>query len=176
MLVSKPKGSGRVDKLPPNVRIRNHLQPGDIGSLTFLHGDLYSKEYGWDYTFEAYVAGPLSEFAKSHSQREKMWIVEKNGTIAGSIAIVEASGQEAQLRWLLLHPDLRGLGMGRILMEDALGFCKECGYHSVYLWTERRLTAAANLYRSVGFQLTEEKTHELWGTVVTEQRYDLRLR
>jgi len=35
------------------------------------------------------------------------------------------------------------------------------------------LAAAARLYESSGFQLTEENTHKLWGTVVTEQRYDL---
>ena len=172
---SKPKPSGRSDKTPANVLIRNDLRPGDIASLIFLHGTLYAKEYGWDHTFEAYVAGPLSEFAKSHSQREKIWIVEKNGMIAGSVAIVKTPQNGAQLRWLLLSPDLRGLGIGRMLMDDALRFCRECGYDSIFLWTEGRLTAAAKLYQSVGFQLTEEKTHELWGTVVTEQRYDLKL-
>jgi GNAT superfamily N-acetyltransferase len=161
--------------LPAGISTRSHLRPGDIGYLTYLHGTLYSKEYGWDHTFEAYVAGPLSEFAKSHSDREKIWIVEKNGTVAGSIAIVQSSRENAQLRWFLLHPDLRGLGIGRKLMHEALLFCRDAGYGSVFLWTEARLEAAASLYRSFGFQLMEEKTHALWGTIVTEQRYDLKL-
>lgn len=171
------KGSELIHsgKLPVNVLIRNRLRPGDIGSLTYLHGTLYAKEYGWDHTFEAYVAGPLAEFAKSHSDRDRIWIVEKDGTIAGSIAIVEASRDEAQLRWFLLHPDLRGLGIGRKLMQDALQFCRDAGYRSVFLWTEARLEAAAALYRTYNFKLTEEKTHQLWGTVVSEQRYDLKL-
>ncbi|MBI4429069.1 MAG: GNAT family N-acetyltransferase [Ignavibacteriales bacterium] len=156
-----------------NVIIRNDLRPGDIGSLILLHGTLYAKEFGWDHTFEAYVAGPLSGFAKSSSRSEKIWIVEKSETIAGSIAIVEASACDAQLRWLLLHPELRGLGIGKKLMDEALRFCRDCGYHSVFLWTEARLIAAARLYHSFGFELTEEKTHELWGTTVTEQRYEL---
>ncbi|MBI2619073.1 MAG: GNAT family N-acetyltransferase [Ignavibacteriales bacterium] len=158
-----------------NVTVRNDLRPGDIGALTFLHGSLYAKEYSWDHTFEAYVAGPLSEFAKSPSPREKIWVVEKDGKIAGSVAIVEVSLQDAQLRWLLLHPDLRGQGMGKKLTEEALRFCRACGYRSVFLWTEKRLNAAAQLYRVFGFKLTEEKTHKLWGTTVTEQRYELNL-
>jgi len=162
-------------KLPPGVSIRHDLRPGDIGYLTYLHGTLYAKEYGWDHTFEAYVAGPLSRFAKSHTDREQIWLMEKEGAIVGSVAIVQATQDAAQLRWLLLHPDLRGHGLGRILMQEAIRFCQEHGYRSVFLWTESRLTAAANLYRATGFQLTEEKTHELWGTVVTEQRYDLKL-
>lgn len=163
-------------KLPVNIGIRHDLKPGDIGYLTYLHGILYAKECGWDHTFEAYVAGPLAEFAKSRNDRERIWIVEKGGKIVGSIAVVEASREEAKLRWLLLHPDVRGRGIGRVLVEAAIDFCRENGYHSVHLWTESVLTAAASLYRSVGFELTEEKTHELWGKVVTEQRYDLKLR
>ncbi len=162
-------------RLPPDVTIRNHLQPGDMGYLTYLHAVLYSKECGWDHTFEAYVAVPLAQFAQSHTQREQIWIVEKGGQIAGSVAIAAGSEGKAQLRWLLLHPHLRGLGIGQLLVEEALHFCRKCGYQWVYLWTERSLKAAAELYRSVGFQLTEEKTHELWGTVVTEERYDLKL-
>jgi N-acetylglutamate synthase-like GNAT family acetyltransferase len=158
-----------------NVCIRNQLKPGDIGNLTYLHGVLYSQEYGWDYTFEAYVAGPLAEFAKARSDREQIWIVEKDGQIAGSIAIVEASEKEAQLRWMLLTPDLRGHGLGRYLAEAALNFCKDQGYSTVFLWTVSLLTVATRLYQSVGFQLTEEKTHRIWGAELTEQRYELKL-
>jgi N-acetylglutamate synthase-like GNAT family acetyltransferase len=160
-------------KLPPDITIRSTLRPGDIGYVTYLHGTLYAAEYGWDHTFEAYVAGPLAEFGKSRNDRERIWIVEKDEKVAGSIAIVGASTDEAQLRWLLLHPDLRGQGIGRILMDDAISFCRESHYSRVFLWTESALTAAASLYASSDFQLTEENTHELWGSVVTEQRYDL---
>ena len=157
----------------PNIKLRSHLQPGDIGYLVFLHGTLYAAEQGWDHTFEAYVAGPLAEFAKFQGERERIWIVERNGEVAGSIAIVEAADNKAQLRWLLLHPDLRGLGIGRLLIEEALSFCRESRYSLVFLWTVSALADAAKLYQAAGFRLTEEAARELWGTTVTEQRYDL---
>jgi GNAT superfamily N-acetyltransferase len=161
--------------LPPDVSVRHELKPGDIGYLTYLHGILYARECGWDYTFEAYVAGPLSEFARSQTERERIWIVESGGRIAGSVGIVEASASAAQLRWLLLHPALRRYGLGRTLMAEAVGFCRDRGYSSIFLWTVSALTAAASLYRSFGFKVTEEKTHEMWGATVTEQRYELKL-
>lgn len=151
------------------------MRPGDIGYLTYLHGVLYAQEQGWDYTFEAYVAAPLAEFARSHNERERIWIVERDGLVAGSVAIVEASKDSAQLRWFLLHPFLRGQGIGRLLAEEALSFCRASGYSRVFLWTVSALEAAARIYRSLGFQMTEENTHELWGATVTEQRYDLTL-
>lgn len=163
-------------KLPPNVSIRHEFKPGDIASLVYLHGSLYAAECGWDHTFENYVAGPLSEFAKSQSTREQIWLVDNGKRLGGSIAIVQASPETAQLRWFLLHPDLRGRGIGRYLMNEAIRFCRGKDYHSVFLWTEASLETAAGLYISAGFQLTEQKTHELWGTAVTEQRYDLSLK
>jgi ribosomal protein S18 acetylase RimI-like enzyme len=159
--------------LLPEVTIRSTLRPGDIGSVIHLHGTLYAAEYGWDHTFEAYVAGPLSEFARSQSKRERIWIIEKGRVFVGSIAIVEASSDEAQLRWFLLHPSIRGQGVGRYLMDEAMRFCREMNYSRVFLLTEKSLLAAAKLYEGYGFELTEEKTHELWGSVITEQRYEL---
>ena len=161
--------------LPADVQIRTELKPGDIGYLAYLHGVLYANEYGWDYTFEAYVAGPLAEFARFHTGRDRIWIVENNGSVSGSIAIVEASTEQAQLRWFLLHPTLRGKGIGRHLMEAAVNFCRAGRYSMIFLWTTSNLTAAARLYDSFGFHITEETTHEMWGAMVTEQRYELNL-
>jgi len=77
------------------ISIRNDLRPGDVGYITYLHGILYAPEQGWDHTFDAYVAMPLAEFAKSHSSRERIWIAEKEGKIVGSVAIVKFSEKEA---------------------------------------------------------------------------------
>ena len=162
--------------MSPDITIRHTLRPGDIGYVTYLHGTLYAAECGWDHTFEAYVAGPLAEFATGHRDRDRIWIVEAEGKVAGSIAIVEASPEEAQLRWFLLQPALRGKGIGKFLMNEAIGFCKEHHYSRIFLLTEISLTAAARLYESAGFQLTEQTTSKLWGSVVTEQRYVLNLR
>ena len=81
----------------------------------------------------------------------------------------------AQLRWFLVHPNSRGQGLGRQLIAGALAFCRERKFKSVFLWTVSELPTAAHLYKDAGFRLTEEKTHEIWGKVRTEQRYDLEL-
>lgn len=155
--------------------VRHDLRPGDLGFIVHLHGIIYSREYGFDPTFEAYVAGPLSEFARSGSERDRLWIAEREGRIIGSIAIVGTSDDEAQLRWFLVDPSARGLGVGKRLLNDAVAFCRERGYRSVFLWTVGALTTAARLYRSVGFEKVEEALRHLWGADVVEERYDLHL-
>jgi GNAT superfamily N-acetyltransferase len=162
-------------KLPPRTCVRHNLSSNDVCELVRLHGILYRAECGWDESFENYVAEPLTEFAKSKSHRERIWLVENDGKLAGSIAIVESNCELAQVRWLLLTPEIRGLGIGKWLIDQAIQFCRDCDYSAVFLWTERRLENAARLYGSFGFELTEEATASLWGSIVTEQRYELRL-
>jgi GNAT superfamily N-acetyltransferase len=167
--------TGNSGETSQSVRIRHEFRSGDAGRLIELHGLLYSQEYGFDHTFEAYVAKPLAEFMLRRSPRERIWLVDFDGTLMGSIAIVQHSQTQAQLRWYLLHPTLRGRGLGKQLLEDALAFCRECGYKRVFLWTVSSLSAAARVYEKAGFQMSEKITHAIWGNMLTEQRYDLEL-
>ena len=168
--------SGKSEQPRHVITIRHDFRPGDAGRLIELHGLLYSEEYGFDHTFEAYVAKPLAEFMMSQTPRERIWLVDSNGVLMGSIAIVKHSETDAQLRWFLLDPSLRGRGLGNRLMEEAIEFCRECGYERVFLWTVSSLQAAAQVYRKANFRITEELTHKIWGCTLTEQRYDLVLR
>jgi N-acetylglutamate synthase-like GNAT family acetyltransferase len=158
------------------MTIRTDIRPGDLGSVIDLHGVVYAREYGLDHTFEGYVAAGLGEFAKSYDERrDRLWLAEESGRIVGSIAIVGSADGIAQLRWFLVDPEARGSGLGRRLLREALGFCRDLGYRSVFLWTLCGLEAAAYLYVQAGFQRTEQKKHEIWGAVRTEERYDLTL-
>ena len=159
-----------------SITIRTGLKPGDLGYITHLHGRVYQEEYGFDTTFEPYVARPLSDFSLAEDKsRQRIWIVESDDKIVGCIAIVDAGDNEAQLRWLLLTKETRGKGLGKRLMREAVGFCREVGYDNVFLWTIDALHAAGSLYLRNGFKVTEEKRHVMWGVMVNEQRYDLGL-
>lgn len=169
-----------MSKLPTtsfqDFSIREGLKPGDLGYITYLHGTIYNAEYGFDTTFEPYVAKPLSDFSLSNDKKDqRIWVVERNDIVVGSIAIVRQTVEEAQLRWLLLDSDSRGFGLGRKLIEIALDFCQEVGYRKVFLWTVSILGVAAHIYSSFGFHRTEWKTHTIWGRELTEEKYELEL-
>lgn len=155
--------------------MRHDLQPGDLGYIVYLHGPVYAREYGFDSTFEAYVASPLAEFVRSRSDRDRLWIAERDSRVFGCIAIVGTSETEAQLRWFLVDPSARGMGIGRRLISDAVSFCQRRGYESIFLWTVSVLTAAARLYRSAGFEKVEERRVKQWGVDLVEERYVRRL-
>ena len=157
-------------------KLRCDFKPDDIDYLTHLHGVLYAGEYGYDKTFEAYVAAGLAEFLKSFNpKKDRMWLAEVDDQIIGAIAVVGHSKVEAQLRWFLVHPDYRRRGLGSELMNNALKFCKERKYKTVFLWTTNDLHAAGRLYIHTGFKKVEDKTHEIWGKRTTEERYELQV-
>jgi len=156
--------------------VRNYFKPGDIGSVTQLHGMVYAKEYGYDQTFEAYVAKGLAEFVHSFDpENERFWLVEMTGQIIGFIAVVNHLKREAQLRWFFVHPDFRGRGIGKYLLTEAIKFCTQQKYEIISLWTTSELRTAHHLYIRAGFIKTEVKNHEIWGKRITEERYELHL-
>lgn len=156
-----------------NLIIRTQIQPGDMGYITYLHGILYAKECQYNVNFEQYVAASLKEFLNNfNAEEDGIWLLEDDGKIIGSIAIMGRSGQVAQLRYFLLLPEYRGRGLGNRLMRLAMDFCKTAGYKSVYLWTAEELHTAAHLYQKFGFKRTKEVHSNHWGKDLVENCYD----
>jgi N-acetylglutamate synthase-like GNAT family acetyltransferase len=158
-----------------DIGLRHELRPGDIGAVVTTHGLLYSRELGFDATFEAYVAGPLAAFVLRESPRERLWLAERDGRLVGCIAIVADSEAVAQLRWFLVMPEARGAGLGRRLIDDAVGFCRQAGYQRIILWTVSALAAAAHLYKSTGFRRVEANPGRRWGVDLVEEKYEMDL-
>ena len=155
------------------ISIRCELRPGDIGYVTYLHGSVYHKEYGYGLQFESYVAKGLCEFYEKYNpHRNRIWACEHNDRLVGFLLLMDR-GDAAQLRYFLIEPDYRGIGLGSKLMNLYMSFLHECGYPKSYLWTTHELSTAAFLYKRHGFTLTEEKESTAFGKSLREQRYDL---
>jgi GNAT superfamily N-acetyltransferase len=156
-----------------DISIRTELRPGDIGYVIYLHGALYSKEYNYGIQFESYVAKGLCEFFEKYdSNRNRVWVCEHDARMIGFLLLMDR-GESAQLRYFLIEPEYRGIGLGSKLLNLYMDFLHERGYKKSYLWTTHELSTAAFLYKRLGFQLTEEKESTAFGKPLTEQRYDL---
>jgi GNAT superfamily N-acetyltransferase len=158
-----------------DVTIRSGIRPGDLGHIIWLHGILYNQEYQYGPSFESYVAGGLHEFYSQYDrEKDRVWICEYDDTIIGFLLIMHRSSLIAQLRFFILLPDFRGLGLGRLLMDRFMQFLKDANYKGAFLWTTNEQIRAASLYRRYGFRLTEQKESVSFGKPLMEQRYDFR--
>ncbi len=156
-----------------DIKIRTEFRPGDIGYVTYLHGHLYHQEYNYGIPFETYVAVGLNEFYQNYDpSKDRVWVCEHGNKIVGFLLLMHRE-QAAQLRYFILEPAYRGIGLGKRLMDLYMDYFKKCNYESSYLWTTHELHAAAHIYTKYGFKLTQEKESQAFGKVLKEQRYDL---
>ncbi|SFE90662.1 transcriptional regulator, MarR family with acetyltransferase activity [Chitinophaga sp. CF118] len=159
-----------------DITFRRQLQPGDVGYLIYLHGALYAKESGYNLEFETYVCKTFFEFLEAYNtSKDQIFLASHGSQIVGSVAVLGHSRYIAQLRWFLVHPDFRGLGLGKRLLQDALAFCREKGYQKVYLMTTDKQVTAIDIYKKIGFRKTGDKQMNMWGQHLYEERYDMDL-
>jgi DNA-binding MarR family transcriptional regulator/GNAT superfamily N-acetyltransferase len=172
-LLGKPATSTGPSGEP--YAVRTH-RPGDLGWVVHRHGVLYAQEYGYDETFEALVAEIVAKFIQNYvAIRERCWIAEHEGEIAGSIFLVAESNSVAKLRLLLVEPSARGLGIGARLVSECVRFARRAGYQKIVLWTQSELDAARHVYRKAGFSVIEEKQHRSFGKDLTAETWELLL-
>lgn len=155
--------------------LRQH-RPGDIGWVVARHAALYAEEYGFDARFEALVARVAGEFLAQHDPvRERCWIAECDGVNLGSVFVVRQSDEIARLRLLIVEPAARGLGIGRRLVDECIGFARVAGYRGITLWTNDVLVAARGIYRQAGFRMVASAPHSDFGPPMVGEDWDLLL-
>ncbi len=168
--------TGTAARLGVSGLILRPPRAGDLGWVVHRQAVLYSEEYGWDITFEGAVADIVAAFARQHEPgRERCWIAEHDGAVVGSVFVVRKSDDVAQLRLLYVESSARGLGIGRRLVEECIGFSRAAGYRTLRLWTNDVLTSARKIYQAAGFRLVKEERHHSFGQDLTGQDWELTL-
>jgi DNA-binding MarR family transcriptional regulator/GNAT superfamily N-acetyltransferase len=157
--------------------IRSH-RIGELGWLIHRQGVLYNQQYGWNGEFEALIAGIYSEYeAAPDAPPKNLWVAERNGVVAGSIFVMPSGGMEgsAQLRMLYVEPEVRGLGIGKTLVDQCVSFARNAGYERMRLWTHTIQESARRLYAGAGFEIIETKPHHAFGKDLVSEIWELEL-
>ncbi len=84
--------------------------------------------------------------------------------MAGMLTVgiyVSPTGSKAWIEDVVIDEALRGYGLGRVLVEHAIDFCKREGIDTVYLTSNPKRIAANGLYQSVGFERKETNMYKM---------------
>jgi DNA-binding MarR family transcriptional regulator/GNAT superfamily N-acetyltransferase len=168
-----------MDARPSRVPyvLRQH-RPGDMGWVVHRHGVIYTQSLGWTADFEAVVARIVADFIDNFDpKRERCWIAERDGEIAGSVFLVQHPEKKdtAKLRLLLVEPSASGLGLGKALVDECTHFARAAGYKKITLWTHDVLTAARHIYSQAGYKLVEQEPRHSFGIDVISETWELTL-
>jgi DNA-binding MarR family transcriptional regulator/GNAT superfamily N-acetyltransferase len=160
----------------PRYRLREP-RPGDFGWIVSRHAELYLHEYGWSDPFEGLCAQIVADFVNNFDPKlERCWIADLNGENVGCVMLVKDDQRNVgRLRLLLVDPKARGLGLGRRLVDECIGFARTAGYKKITLWTHSVLAAARHVYENAGFTLTSSEARRSWGKDVVAEFWDLDL-
>ncbi len=139
-------------------------RPGDMGWVVMQHGEVYAREYGFNWEFEGLVADIAAGFIRNFKPaREKGWIAEIDGERIGAVFVVQKSTTVAQLRLLILAAEARGRGLGCQLVDECIAFARHKQYRKLVLWTNGHLHAARAIYQSRGFVLSASEPFHGYG-------------
>ncbi len=157
--------------------ISRTLEPGDADRIVELHRRVYAPEFGLGATFIADVGASVeSALARGWPTRGGVWLVRaSDGVLDGSLALTHEGAGVGQVRWFALSSRLRGIGLGRRLLDELLCKARGDGLVKLELNTFSELAVAAGMYRGAGFRVTSEREREDWGAPIVYQHYELDL-
>lgn len=156
--------------------MRRELREDDPAAIVELHERLYSTEYGMGPAFVEGVRGSVERaIERGWPEGGGAWLVDRDGELKGSLGLTDEGDGLGRLRWVLLHPDLRGQGLGRQMITESVDEALRLGFARLELDTFGALRSAAAIYRGAGFRLVSEEETKMWGPPIVFQRYVLDL-
>jgi len=101
-------------------------------------------DYDTDHMFEAY-----------QGKKEIYYVAEVNGKLVGGSGIKLLAGNKdniCELQKLYINSKIRGMGIGKLLVQKCLDFAQKSAYDKCYLETFPNMYTAINLYKKFGFK------------------------
>lgn len=83
-----------------------------------------------------------------------IFFAEVDGTLAGRIKMLQWWNQFAYVEDLVVNPEYRGMGIGRMLLERGIQWARKHEFPGVMLETQDDNVPACTLYQSCGFVLS----------------------
>jgi GNAT superfamily N-acetyltransferase len=81
----------------------------------------------------------------------RLYVAEVDGSAVGVGGLKRLSGTAGEIKRMFVRPSVRGLGVGRAIVERLIDDARALGFETIYLESASFMHSAHALYRSVGF-------------------------
>ena len=115
----------------------------------------YAGSLGIDLDFQGF-AEELADLPGQYAPPEGCLLLALwKGQVAGCVALRKFSPSICEIKRLYTKPQFRGLGIGRAMCEEVIGWARRSDYERMRLDTLPSMEEAKDLYRSLGFREIE---------------------
>ncbi len=144
------------------ARIREAV-PEDAAAIKGILRRAFA-EYEHCYTKEGYAATTPGKdgILQRMKQGPTLVAIVENKIVGTASAVHKGSG--CYVRGMAVLPEARGLGIGYLLLKQIEVLAAHSGSERLYLCTTPFLLSAISLYRRFGFERSNERPHDLFGT------------
>jgi GNAT superfamily N-acetyltransferase len=153
-------GTKRVMMLRPDLhKIPHHPLPSPYTIDWYKEGD----EHQWlaiKAQSDRFHTADLAYFIQTYSEhrallsQRQMYLYDAGGKAVGTVTawFEKLAGKTyGKINWMLLAPEVQGLGLSKALLSLSLQRLGELGHTQALLYTLTARIAAINLYRQFGF-------------------------
>ncbi|MCL7970650.1 MAG: ribosomal protein S18-alanine N-acetyltransferase [marine benthic group bacterium] len=122
------------------VTVRS-MRPADLRSVMVIERRSFTAPWE-EATFRGLMRRPSAA----------LLVAERESEVVG-YSVTWFAADEAELGDIAVLPELRGLGLGRLLLDESIALARERGTRSLYLEVREANRVARELYRSAGFEV-----------------------
>jgi GNAT superfamily N-acetyltransferase len=114
-------------------------------------GGIARSAYGLEFDIDAMVRSDLDDAGKFYPPTGRFYLVRFADDYVGVGCLKRIAPGVGEIQRMYVRPYVRGAGAGRRLVEGLVADARSLGYLTLRLESLRALTAAHQLYRSIGF-------------------------
>jgi len=136
------------------INIRTIKEKDNAALATLIRSTL--KEFGANHPGTVYYDESTDHLSDVFQAAGSIYyIAELDKEIVGGGGIFPTQGlpgDTCELVKMYLYPQVRGIGLGRLLIQKCIDYAKEAGYKNIYLETMPELKQALKTYEKFGFE------------------------
>lgn len=133
----------------PEIEIRSLKAGEDTTAFRTLNEEWITRYFTLEKMDRETLGDPESKILRKGGH---IFMVYLGHQAVGCVALIPLGQGVYELSKMAVSPELRGLGIGRRLLEHTITQAKLAGAKSLFLGSNAKLTNAVHLYESVGFR------------------------
>jgi GNAT superfamily N-acetyltransferase len=110
-----------------------------------------AASYGLSFDVDAMVTSDVEDRVKFGPPSGRFYLIRRDDANVGVGCLRRITASVAEIQRMYVQPHVRGVGAGRLLLQQLLSDARAIGYAAVRLESLKFLSAAHALYKSVGF-------------------------